>query len=78
MKEILYQGTCGLILDDLDFSGNRLQTMIISHRTAPKLQLPGFFATLTVPLFFSALETASSKPFVVLGQAGWDQFIKEG
>ena len=39
MKEILYQGTCGLILDDLDFSGNRLQTMIISHRTAPELQL---------------------------------------
>ena len=36
-----------------------------------------FFASLTVPLFFSALETASSQPFVVLGQAGWEQYTKE-
>ena len=32
MKENLYQATCGLILDDLDFSGNWLQTTIVSFK----------------------------------------------
>ena len=133
MKENLYQGTCGLIFNDLDFSGNRLQTTIISFKDVIaqllsfscvpksivsilrrvkltsviyldflkdaciliamfhllnetgdlfKVGFPStvawvFFASLTVPLFFSALETASSQPFVVLGQAGWERYTKE-
>ena len=36
-----------------------------------------FFASLSVPLLVSALETAWSQPFAVLGQSGWEQYTNE-
>ena len=36
-----------------------------------------FFASLSVPLFMSALETASSQPFAVLGQSGWERYTNQ-
>ena len=36
-----------------------------------------FFASLSVPMLVSALETAWSKPFAVLGQSGWEQYSNQ-
>ena len=36
-----------------------------------------FFCSLVIPLFMSALETAWSQPFAVLGQSGWEKYTKE-
>ena len=131
MKENLYQETCGLMLDDFDFSGSCLQTTICwlkdvsaqlcgcFHeslvRFAKRVRLTTviyldfikdaciliamlyllsetgtlfdgnfssalawiFFMSLTVPLFMSALESAWTQPFAVLGQSGWEKYTKE-
>ena len=128
MKENLYQETCGLMLDDFDFSGSCLQIMVgwikdvmaqlcsCIHESIVRFfkrvrlttviyldflkdaailiamlhllnetgalfngDFPSslawiFFASLSVPLFMSALETASSQPFAVLGQSGWERY----
>ena len=36
-----------------------------------------FFASLSIPLLVSALETAWSHPFAVLGQSGWERYTEE-
>ena len=36
-----------------------------------------FFICLSLPLFVSALETAWSQPFAVLGQSGWEEYRNE-
>ena len=131
MKENLYQETCGVMLDDYDFSGSCLQTTICWLKDV-SAQLCGcfheslvrftkrvrlttviyldfikdaciliamlyllsetgtlfdgnfssalawiFFMSLTVPLFMSALESAWTQPFAVLGQSGWEKYTKE-
>ena len=131
MKENLYQETCGLMLDDFDFSGTWLQITknwfkdVIEHHckcfhesmlsffkrvkltsliyfdflkdtciliamfyllnetsSLFNVNFPStlawiFFASLTVPMLMSALETASSQPFAVLGQLGWEKYTDE-
>ena len=150
MKKNLYQETCELMLDDLDYSGTFLQTTVIWFKEAKvrfcrcspvsdvwvikKFKLISvtcldflkssvkrikpilviyldflkditilinamfylqnqnselfsvgfattltwiFFASLSVPMLVSALETAWSKPFAVLGQSGWEQYSNQ-
>ena len=131
MKENLYQETCGLMLDDFDFSGAWLQitknwfkdviaqqckcfhesmlsffkrvkltsliyfdflkdtciliamfyllneTSSLFNVSFPSTLAWIFFASITVPMLLSALETASSQPFAVLGQSGWEKYTDD-
>lgn len=131
MKEHLYQETCALMLEDFDFTGSWLQSVVIwlkdiiaklcscFHESLvfffKRVKLTSliyldfikdtciliamfhllnetsalfnvgfpstlawiFFASLSLPLFVSALETACSQPFAVLGQSGWEEYTKE-